>query len=208
MKKWRKSAIKFLFSIIIKRLRTFYTYEKHKWYLQFNVLDGRKFQDLLNCYLPFILLNCYLAFCHKNEMESRKFLRKLNYYTRGNFKFFTFWQTRKIESLFKLKGKNFHPSHVVYRGICNCGVEYVGETARNLEVRVKEHENISKQSEPARHLYSNPSHFFTWNSLRTVHSFVKRRIVEALFITTMNPELNKQVQSYELILFPKGIGIT
>ena len=149
-----------------------------------------------------------LPFCHKNEMESRKFLRKLNYYTRGNFKFFIFWQTRKIESLFKLKGKNFHPSHVIYRGICNCGVEYVGETARNLEVRVKEHENISKQSEPARHLYSNPSHFFTWSSLRTVYSFVKRRIVKALFITTMNPELNKQVQSYELILFTKGIRIT
>ena len=79
---------------------------------------------------------------------------------------------------------------------------------QGLEVRVKEDENISKQSEPARHLYSNPCHFFTWNSLRTVHSFVKRHIVEALFITTMNPELNKQVQSYELILFPKGIGIT
>ena len=31
-----------------------------------------------------------------------------------------FWETRKIETLFKLKDKNIHPSHIIYIGTCTC----------------------------------------------------------------------------------------
>ena len=33
----------------------------------------------------------------------------------------------------------FHASHVIYIGTCTCNQAYIGETARNLEVRVNEH---------------------------------------------------------------------
>ena len=62
-----------------------------------------------------------VPFCSKNEMESKRFIKKLNTYTKWNFNFFIIWQTRKIESIFKLKDKNIHPSHIIYKGTCNCG---------------------------------------------------------------------------------------
>ncbi|XP_078356322.1 high-affinity choline transporter 1-like, partial [Oculina patagonica] len=78
-------------------------------------------------------LGIRIPFCRTNEVESRKFLKKLNMYTKWRFNFFIMWQTRKTESIFKLKDKITHPSHVIYKGKCNCGVTYIGETARNLE---------------------------------------------------------------------------
>ena len=36
-----------------------------------------------------------------------------------------------------------HPSHVIYKGTCICGQTYIGETARNLEVRVNEHSDVN-----------------------------------------------------------------
>ncbi|KAL9973631.1 hypothetical protein ACROYT_G020110 [Oculina patagonica] len=106
-----------------------------------------------------------------NEVESRKFLKKLNRYTKWRFNFFIMWQTRKTESIFKLKDKITHPSHVIYKGKCNCGVTYIGETARNLEVRVNEHSDVNKQSEPVKHIRKHPNHKFTWNVLTTAHSW-------------------------------------
>ncbi|KAL9976568.1 hypothetical protein ACROYT_G013888 [Oculina patagonica] len=50
---------------------------------------------------------------------------------------------------------------------------------------------------------------FTWNVLTTAHSWLKRRIKEAFcYIARYHPELNKQVQSLDLTLFPVGTGIT
>ena len=92
--------------------------------------------------------------------------------------------------------------------ICNCGKSYIGEKARNFEVRRSEHLNISKQSEPARHLKENPTHNFEWELLTIVQHWLRRRVSEALYIAYHKPNLNKQVQSFELALFPKGIEIT
>ncbi|XP_078365461.1 uncharacterized protein LOC144649756 [Oculina patagonica] len=153
-------------------------------------------------------LGIRIPFCRTNEVESRKFLKKLNMYTKWRFNFFIMWQTRKTESIFKLKDKITHPSHVIYKGKCNCGVTYIGETARNLEVRVNEHSDVNKQSEPAKHIRKHPNHKFTWNVLTTAHSWLKRRIKEAFYIARYHPELNKQVQSLDLTLFPMGTGIT
>ena len=98
-----------------------------------------------------------LPFCPKNEFDSRKFIRKLNSYTGGKSKYFIVWQTPKIESLFKLKDQNQHPSHIVYKATSNnCDIQYIGETARNLEAREEEHEDVTEMSESARHIKSNP----------------------------------------------------
>ena len=70
----------------------------------------------------------------------------------------------------------------------------IGETytARNLEVRVNEHLDVNKQSEPAKHIRKHPNHKFTWKSLTTARSWFKRRIGEAFYIARFRLELNKQ----------------
>ena len=118
------------------------------------------------------------------------------------------WQTRKKESIFKLKDKITHLSHVIYQGKRTCGQTYIGETARNLEVHVNKHSDVNKQSEPAKHISKHPNHKFTWEVLTTAHSWLKGRIKEAFYIARSRPELNKQVQALDLTLYPKGTGIT
>ena len=131
-------------------------------------------------------------------------MTKLNKYTKWTFNFHILWQTRKIETLFKLKDKNIHPSHVIYMG----NQAYIGETAHNLEVRVNEHSDINKQSEPAKHLKKHLEHKFTWDILTSAHSWTKRKIKEAFYIARFKSVLNKQVQSFHLTLYPMGTGIT
>ena len=40
-----------------------------------------------------------------------------------------------------------------------------GETCRNFEVRIDDHSDANKQSEPARHVKENPFHAFEWRTL-------------------------------------------
>ena len=63
--------------------------------------------------------------------------------------------------MFKLKDQNYHKSHLVYEGQCSCGEKYIGEKQRNFSVRINEHQNKNKLSEPARHLNQFPIHSFT-----------------------------------------------
>ena len=88
---------------------------------------------------------------------------------------------------------------------CSCGVDYIGETVRNLAVRIAEHSNPTHTSEPAKHLRENPSHSFTWRVLSSAQTFHKHRILEGLMIQQFRPSLNKQVISYVFKLFPTGI---
>jgi len=100
------------------------------------------------------------------------------------------------------KRQNTHLSHVIYEGKGTCGQTYIGETARNLEVRVNEHSDVKKQSEPAKHITKHPNHKFSWKVLTTAHSWLKMRIKEAFYIACFRPDLNKQVQSLDLTFFP------
>ena len=116
-------------------------------------------------------------------------------------------QTRQIKSLFSLKDKNLHKSHIIYEGECSCGENYAGETMRNFEVRITEHSNICHTSEPARHLLENPSHSFQWRVLCSARSYFKRKIIEGLIIQQRSPTLNKQVNCYVAQLFPNNLSI-
>ena len=111
-----------------------------------------------------------LPFCGKNEKLSKTFIEKLNKFTNFNFIFVILWQTRQIKTLFNNKDKNTHRSKVVYKGDCSCGVDYIGETVRNLAVRIAEHSNPAHTSEPAKHLRENPSHSFTWRVLSSAQT--------------------------------------
>ena len=40
---------------------------------------------------------------------------------------------------------------------------YIGETKRNVSIRVNEHEKWNGNSEPAKHLIKYPTHAFKWS---------------------------------------------
>ena len=48
--------------------------------------------------------DCHIN-CRQNEIESKKLLRKLSYFTQGRFKFKILWSTHQIKTLFYLKDK-------------------------------------------------------------------------------------------------------
>ena len=146
-----------------------------------------------------------LPFCGKNEKLSKTFIEKLNKFTNFNFIFVILWQTRQIKSLFNNKDKNTHRSKVVYKGVCSCGVDYIGETVRNLAVRIAEHSNPSHTSEPAKHLQENPSHSFTWRVLSSAQNIPQAQDRRGANDPTIPPHLNKQVISYVSKLFPSRI---
>ena len=102
------------------------------------------------------------------------------------------WNTRKIQSLFINKDKVNHCSCAIYRGICSCGADYIGETVRNAGLRWNEHENgTDKNSECAKNLNENGNHGFKWSIFSSAPEVsFKRKIIEVYFIKTLNPILN------------------
>ena len=111
-----------------------------------------------------------------------------------------------MKSLFQLKDRNPYPSCVIYKSVCSCDDDSVGETSRNTTTRWGEHEDIKHDSEPAKHLYENSDHKFTWSIISTAPKLFKnRKFLEALFIAFLKPKLNNQIKSKTLSLFRNGI---
>ena len=132
---------------------------------------------------------------------------KLQTFTNGKFRFNIIWNTRKIQSLFNNKDKVKHLSCVIYKGVCSCGTDCIGETIRNIKIRWNEHESgIDRNSECFKHLQEHLSHGFQWSvlSIAPKNSF-KQKIVEAYFIKIMVPSLNGQMNSDVLALFRNSI---
>ena len=91
-----------------------------------------------------------LPFSNKNQHFSKQFCEKLESYTNGKVKFNIIWSTMKIKSLFEIKDNVKHFSCDVYRGICSCRNNYIGETIRNVVARIDEHEQPNSKSEPSK----------------------------------------------------------
>ena len=152
------------------------------------------------------ILRLRLPFCWKNENLTGVFLKKLYSYIGNSFKVFIIWNTTKIRSLFPLKDRNLHPNCVVYEGTCSCGNKYIGETAKCIHLRIAEHEDVKKVSEPSKHLKENGNHAFTWLKITNApRDFSKRKILEALYISKFKPSLNDQIKSRKLRLFVNGV---
>ena len=89
-----------------------------------------------------------------------------------------------------------HRVCVIYQGICDCGNNYVGETERNDELRIQEHEDIRKKSEPARHLTDNFNHSFTWSIIRNAPCFKSlREIIEAFYYSKITTYLKYTIST-------------
>ena len=59
---------------------------------------------------------------------------------------------KNVKSLFPLKNRNLHVLCNIYKGVCNCGETYIGETIRNVEERWSEHHSADNKPEPAKHM--------------------------------------------------------
>ena len=116
----------------------------------------------------------------------------------------------KLSRYFSLKDttNKKHRSNFIYRHECQnkrCSEDYIGETARREEKRFGEHAGKDKSS-----------HVFL-HSTKTKHPRAKednfeilacnypnrrkRKLAEAMYIRDLKPTLNKQKDSYKLILF-------
>ena len=68
-------------------------------------------------------------------------------------------------------------------------------------VRCDEHNDVNKNSEPAKHLARNIEHKFSWYILaRAPVKTLKRRILEACFIKLIVPSLNEQLDN-DVLMF-------
>lgn len=88
------------------------------------------------------------------------------------------------------------------QGVCSCQESYISETVRNVEISWKEHEDRQKDSEPAKHLKSNPSHSFTLKLLLPdLSNRCIRQNMESSIIALKQPSLNQQVKPKKVMLF-------
>ena len=105
-----------------------------------------------------------------------------------------------------MKDKKLNPACKIYYGVCECGEDCTGETKRNSITWWSEHDNATKDSEPARHLSKYINHVFTWKILCHVSKKTDiRKNLEAIFIALLKPSLNEQKNFERLILFRNGI---
>ena len=72
----------------------------------------------------------------------------------------TYLGNEKIKSLFKIKDKVKHLSCVIYKEICSCGNNYVGETMRNATTRIDKHEKAYGKLGPSKHMKNKPGRKF------------------------------------------------
>ena len=152
----------------------------------------------------FILVE--LPFCESNENVSKRFISKIHEFTENKYEVAIKWITKKVRSLFSLKDKNPYPSCQIYEGVCICGENYIGETIRNVDIRWREHQDLRKDSEPAKHLGENPQHSFTWKTLMPASkNFRQRKNLEACLIAVKGPSLNNQLDTKKLNLFRNGV---
>ena len=113
-------------------------------------------------------------------------MKKLYHFTKKNFETAISWETRKIQTLFRLKDKKFHPACKIYYGVCECGEYYIGETKRNTITRWAEHDNPTEDLESVRHLNKHINHVFTWKII--LHTSKKtdiRKNLEAIYIALL-----------------------
>ena len=105
----------------------------------------------------FILLK--LPFCQNNEIKPNLFLKKFYYFTKNDFDIAISWETMKIQTQFYLKNK-LYPVCKIYNGVCKCRENYISKTKRNTIIHWSEHDNATKDSEPARHSNKHANYVF------------------------------------------------
>ena len=116
----------------------------------------------------------------------------------------------KFSQYFSLKDDvdEKHLSNFIYKFDCGnkkCDDDYVGETGRHKEIREGDHAGKDKDShvfqhtKTTKHPRASKKHFVVL--AKNYENKRKRRLAEAMFIRDLKPSLNKQKDSYNLVLF-------
>ena len=95
----------------------------------------------------------------------------------------------KIGDMFKHKEQQpkLFRSNVVYKLTCSCDSVYIGQTRRNLRARLDDHNpaaNSNHQSDVAKHLLENPTHFINFNEPEILCSeYNFKELLKKLFLS-------------------------
>ena len=101
----------------------------------------------------------------------------------------------------------FEEQHdIVYHSFCsaeNCNENYIGESARRLDKRIKDHNGRDRNSHLFEHSVESRHDPVLENDFRIIekgyrNNTSRRKIAEVLFIRKMKPSLNIQVNSFKL----------
>ena len=88
-----------------------------------------------------------------------------------------------------------------------CDSVYIGQARRNLRARLDDHNpaaNSNQQSDVAKHLLENPTHFINFNEpeiLCSAYNFKELLIKETLLIHQLQPDINVDISSFPLYVF-------
>jgi len=136
--------------------------------------------------------------------EINKEFKKLN---NQNLKARFAYKAKRLSSCFNIKDriKQEHLHNVVYEISCpDCDQNYIGETERRIEERVKDHVGRDRNSHVGKHALETGHNEITMNNVKIVNknykNYYKRKISEALYIKQRKPVLNIQDTSVPLRL--------
>ena len=145
-----------------------------------------------------------LPFSKSAQRKVRKLLKRYC----SNLKIKLAFSSFKIKNLIRVKEsvpRSLH-SCVVYRFTCSgCNSVYVGQTCRHISTRIREHLGTDKNSHIFKHLQSSiPCKDAGYDScfkiIDTAKSYHHLKIKESMHILREKPNINKQVQHYNISL--------
>ena len=87
-----------------------------------------------------------------------------------------------------------------------CGEKYVSESVRNGVLRWAKHEDPNKQSELAKHLKYIRDYQFEWKVPTKAPEYTgEKESFRRIFIKSLNPSLNEQLDTELLVLFSNDV---
>ena len=108
---------------------------------------------------------------------------------------------------FKDKTKINHIHNIIYKAECpypSCQSSYIGETARRIETRIKEHSGKDINSHLLKHAIETGHPTTTLKDFKIIGQNFRnkweRKIGEALYIKRLKPDLNIQEKSFSIQL--------
>ena len=135
----------------------------------------------------------------------REMQRLVHRYAIMPFQFRFINETNKLKKSFTYKDKQNHlrRSSVVYKLICTCGSNYIGQTRRNFITRFNEHK-FDQRSDVCKHLLAHPTHRFNFKQPEILGSIFCQKelhLLESLLMQQYQPDLNVDGSSIPLLLF-------
>ena len=141
-----------------------------------------------------------------SEQTKFKLNNLIKRFCKEDLKIKVIFKSFKIKQYFTSKDKIPFDlrSMIVYKFTCaGCGSSYIGETTRHIKTRIEEHIKKDKNSHIFKHLLSNENCLTSFNNdcfkiIDTASNSFNLKIKEALHISWDKPNLNAQVNHYNL----------